>query len=176
MIDPALVRITLMTPADIPAVLTIENESHLEPWGKESFLSEMERAHSQLWTARRTRGDDAVLGYICFWIVADELQILNLAVAVRCRRQGIGRRLLHQAMLLGDAAGVRVAVLEVRKSNAAARKLYAGMGFQSVGERPDYYGVVREPAVLMELNLADYRRQSAAGNAESGRRQTPLLA
>lgn len=164
MIGTASVRITPMTPADLPAVLEIENNSHLEPWSKESFLAELECAHSHLWAARLSRGGNALAGYICFWIVAGEVQILNVAVAAKCRRQGVARLLLHQAMTVGRTAGARLAVLEVRKSNVAARELYAGAGFQVVGERPDYYGVVREPAILMELAMADYWR----GAGDSG--------
>ena len=47
------------------------------------------------------------------------------------------------------------AVLEVRLSNSAAQGLYGSLGFRAVGERPDYYGGLREHAVLMELSMAE---------------------
>lgn len=176
MVDPALVHITPMTPADLPAVLSIENHSHLEPWREEAFLAEMKRPHSHLLAARFARDGRTLLGYVCFWLVADELQILNLAVAVSCRLQGIGGLLLHRAIAIGYEARTRIAVLEVRKSNVAARRLYAGAGFRTVGERPDYYGVVREPAILMELAMEDYWRAIGSGNPKAHQTdcQSPL--
>ena len=57
--------------------------------------------------------------------MADEAEILNLAVDASQRRQGIGSRLVEEAIAECKAAGVRTIFLEVRESNEAARRLYA---------------------------------------------------
>jgi ribosomal-protein-alanine N-acetyltransferase len=93
-----------------------------------------------------------VLGYICFWLVADELQITNLAVHPEYRRRSIGWQLLLHAFQLGHAAGARLAVLEVERSNRAARALYEKLGFMVVHKRPCYYPESREDGLVMELN------------------------
>lgn len=159
--------ITPMAPEDIPAVVEIERNSNLEPWTAESFREELGRPRSVVLVARaapsRNPGEgteeDAspVVGYVCFWCVADEVQILNIAVAPTHRRMGIGGRLLHDSLQWGRKNKARFAVLEVRRSNTAARMLYERAGFRKVGERPDYYGVVKEPALLMELEMIDER-------------------
>ncbi|MGA7876576.1 MAG: GNAT family N-acetyltransferase, partial [Desulfoferrobacter sp.] len=95
-----------------------------------------------------------LLGYICFWEVADEIQILNISVHRSYRRRGIGRCLVREALLHGKRRKAKVALLEVRRNNMAARKFYASMGFKAVGERPDYYGP-GESAILMELDLVN---------------------
>jgi [ribosomal protein S18]-alanine N-acetyltransferase len=108
----------------------------------------------------RTRSRDArpgpmggPVGYICFWNVAGEVQIHNLAVHPLHRRRGIGRALLVHALKLAWGEGARKAVLEVRQGNLTARHLYESVGFEKWGERPNYYGVVKEAAVLMGMEL-----------------------
>jgi len=149
-------RITELLASDIPAVVAIEQHSNLEPWTQESFLEELLRPHSFLQVARVREGfGEVVAGFICFWLVADEIQILNVAVHEGYRRRGIGRALLLDGLHSGSQKKARKAVLEVRSSNGAAQGLYTSLGFQAVGQRPDYYGGVKEPAILMELNMTE---------------------
>jgi [ribosomal protein S18]-alanine N-acetyltransferase len=148
-------KIVAMTRDDIPAVLEIEQSSHVQPWHEAFFVEELERPQAQAHVACLMKPPQCrqVVGYVCFWLVADEVQIFNIAVHIAHRRHGIGQRLLRHALLTGHQRQARVAVLEVRRSNAAARRLYQQMDFQPVGERKDYYGGLREPAILMELEL-----------------------
>ena len=153
--DIDTLRITELLSSDIPDVVAIEQESNLEPWTQESFLEELLRPHSHLLVARiREDSGEMVAGYLCFWLVADEVQILNVAVHRAYRRQGIGRALLAHCLHFGSRKKARKAVLEVRSSNSPAQCLYCSLGFRAVGERPDYYGGLREHAVLMELIMA----------------------
>ena len=150
----AALRITDLLACDIPAVVEIEHSSNLEPWTGESFLEELLRPHSCLQVARvRVGAGEIVAGFICFWLVADEIQILNVAVKEAFRRQGIGRALMLHCLDSGLERKARKAVLEVRSSNLAAQHLYRSLGFQAVGLRPDYYGGLKEAAVLMELSM-----------------------
>jgi ribosomal-protein-alanine N-acetyltransferase len=144
-----------MTLDDIPAVMEIERSCHVQPWIENFFVEELQRSQSHAYVACRGNSDyrRRVVGYVCFWLVVDEVQIFNLAVDITHRRCGIGRALLQHALVTGYRNRARVAVLEVRRSNDAARQLYASLGFKRVGERKDYYGGLREPAVLMELEM-----------------------
>ena len=168
------VRITSMTPADIPAMMKIETSSHLEPWSHDAFLDELDRPHSRVLVAKLEEGalrghgsgplrvPGCLAGYLCYWLVADEIQILNVSVHVDCRCLGIARHLLTHAFAQEVEKGALLAVLEVRKSNAPARALYESLGFRKVGERPDYYGIVREPAITMVLDHAGICNLTAA--------------
>jgi [ribosomal protein S18]-alanine N-acetyltransferase len=148
-------EIVPMTLEDIPAVLEIERSAHVQPWPASFFVEEMQRPHSRACVARlkETTPADKVLGYICFWIVADEVQIFNLAVDTGHRRRGIGKALLLHALEVGYHHRARIAVLEVRRGNDAARRLYGSVGFQAVAERYNYYSELRESALLMELEM-----------------------
>jgi len=150
-----MLEIVAMTLDDIPAIMEIEQSSHVQPWHAAFFVEELERPQSHAYVACHTNliQRRQVVGYVCFWVVADEIQIFNIAVRIAHRRSGVGRALLCHALSVGYQHQARVAVLEVRRSNDAAQRLYSSLGFQPVGERKDYYGGLREPAVLMELEM-----------------------
>jgi [ribosomal protein S18]-alanine N-acetyltransferase len=151
-------RITELLSSDIPDVVAIEQSSNPEPWTRESFLEELLRPHSHLLVARVPAGiGTTVAGYLCFWLVADEVQILNLAVHQAYRRQGIGRALLVHCLNFGSREKTRKAILEVRSSNSAAQRLYQSLGFRAVGARAGYYGGMGEHAILMELIMGGQR-------------------
>jgi ribosomal-protein-alanine acetyltransferase len=76
-----------------------------------------------------------------------ESEILNLAVDPAFRRHGVATSLLREAM----AASPGTWFLEVRESNAAARKLYDKFGFHEVARRPGYYRDSSEDAVVMRM-------------------------
>jgi len=79
-------------------------------------------------------------GFILARAAGGEAEILTLAVAPDARRRGAGRALVRQAASHAQGLGAEALFLEVAKDNEAARKLYAGLGFASVGSRKAYYG------------------------------------
>src|SRR5881409_3939194 len=144
-----------MRPLDLDDVLSIERASFSMPWSHGAFLYEMEQ--NQVARCFVVRHGARVAGYVCLWEVADELHITNIAVHPSARRRGIGRALLGQ--LLDDARGraLRLVILEVRPSNAAARALYESFGFRVVGRRRGYYYDTGEDALVMENDLQTAR-------------------
>lgn len=87
-------------------------------------------------------------GLLLARVVADEAEILTLAVAPECRRRGLGDALVETAALHAAALGARRMFLEVGEGNAPALALYRGLGFAAAGRRPDYYGPGRHAALL----------------------------
>jgi len=71
-------------------------------------------------------------------IAAGEAEVLTLAVAPECRRQGLGAALLAEFLYTAAHRGAERAFLEVAEDNAAARALYARAGFRPVGRRRGY--------------------------------------
>ena len=94
-----------------------------------------------------------VSGLLIFRIVADEAEILNLAVEAGWRRQGIASRLIEDALAACKAAGVRTIFLEVRDSNKAARNFYVQMGFTENSRRPKYYREPLEDALVLMRSI-----------------------
>ena len=155
-------KIIPMEESDLEEVLIIEASSFSSPWTKEMFLNEFMRAPiSWCFIAKPPAGESntaghekKVLGYICFWIIGDEMQIANVAVHSSWRRRGIGRDLLSFALKFAHSRGVRLVVLEVRFSNVGAQRLYRSLGFQAIGTRRGYYQLPPEDALVMARDLA----------------------
>ncbi len=137
---------------DLPEVLAIEVVSFPHPWTGEMFENELARRDiSQVLVARLADAGTPppVAGYVCVWVVGDEVHINNVAVDVRWRRQGIATALLDAALDHGRVHGARRAFLEVRASNLGAQALYQQFGFQPAGVRKRYYDHPVEDAVIM---------------------------
>ncbi len=153
--------------SDIRQILEIENDCQPEPWTERAFLEEIGKAYSQFLVALQAAGaltsgqqPRNVAGYICFWSVAGEIQVLDIAVRRDLRRRGIGRKLIETATQAGREENAGCVTLEVRESNLEARKLYETLGFRIIGRRPNYYAITKESAILMELDIATHWEES----------------
>ena len=94
---------------------------------------------------------------IVSWIIVDEMHIATIATHPDFRRQGIGERILRDALQDGMDAGAHLAFLEVRASNEAAQAMYRKFGFTVNGRRPRYYRDNGEDAILMTLEPLEVR-------------------
>jgi ribosomal-protein-alanine N-acetyltransferase len=149
-----------MQETDLDAVLTIERASFPSPWSKALFQQELENAISRCLVVERAElvSQGELVAYVCFWVVHDEIHIMNLATAPRHRRKGIARMLLGRALQSGrKKSDARRALLEVRRSNAAAKSLYHALGFRVVGTRRGYYQDTGEDALVMSLEVEGWR-------------------
>lgn len=134
---------------DLPAVLDIERASFPLPWQEAFFLAELRNPRSLFLVAVQ---EGQVIGYLCCWLVADEVQILRVAVHPANRQQRIGKALLLATLAEARQEGARSASLEVRKSNLPALAFYLGLGFREVATRQRYYEN-GEDALLLVCDL-----------------------
>ena len=136
-----------LSPLHLPDIIRIERASFSDAWSENMFL---ELLANPLTRGFAAENNGEVLGYILFYDLAPEIQILNLAVKPSARGQNTGSRLLKSAL---DCADISVATLEVRESNAAAINLYIKFGFKTDGVRKNYYSNPTENAVLMSWEI-----------------------
>jgi ribosomal-protein-alanine N-acetyltransferase len=148
----------LPVPADLEAVDAIAQVSFSELGF--SAEKELERPWARVWVARErpsASGGGAVstapLAFLVGWHVADEIHILNVATAPAARRRGLGTALMGVALEYAAQNRVRLLLLEVRASNADARRLYQKLGFVVTGVRAAYYADNGEDAIEMMLTL-----------------------
>lgn len=138
---------------DLPQIIEIERLSFDNPWSRDSFLRELSLPFSRTTVAIITNGTrEAIVGYLCRWLVADECHILNVAVHPDARRARIAARLMEHAIGEAKREKARFVTLEVRRSNVAARSLYRKLNFEERRLRRNYYGS-GEDAIVMELRL-----------------------
>lgn len=131
----------------------IERSVFADPWSANNFAECVSTGVLFL----VADADGAVAGYVVARSARDEGEILNLGVAGAHRRRGIGRGLVERALALLEQRGVQAVYLEVRESNAVARKLYRSLGFAEVGRRGRYYSHPVEDAVILRAALTRAR-------------------
>ena len=78
------------------------------------------------------------VGFSLFRTVADESELLLLAVLPNFRRQGVGTQLLDDFLERSRNDGVARVHLEVRDGNPAVA-MYRASGFLPIGRRRNYY-------------------------------------
>lgn len=133
----------------IPQIVGIENQSFQEPWSKDGFRDILSNP------SFRNLGifsDRVLAGYIFFYLVMDELHVMNVAIDPSYRQKGLGAKLMEKVHEMGRGFGAKLAYLEVRETNDAAQKLYASLGYQRQGRRINYYAN-QEDALLMFKDL-----------------------
>jgi len=135
-----------MKTSHIPAVAQLEIENFTLPWSENALQSELSNPLS-LWLV--ALDEDKVVGYVGAQIVPDEADMMNLAVEEKYRRNGIGKALVKQLLKRLQERAVRSLTLEVRVSNLPAVSLYEGLGFKTVGRRPNYYQKPKEDAFIL---------------------------
>lgn len=136
-----------MTLADLDAVADLEKAIFPHPWSRLDFEQELTRNVAARYLVAEVEG--TVVGYAGAWVILDESHITNIALDEAWRGKHIGRKLTEGLMQYISNLGAAYATLEVRKSNIVAQKLYASVGFVSVGVRKRYYEDNREDALLM---------------------------
>lgn len=136
---------------DFDAILTIAQDSpEASNWTRDSY-EEFLRQTGTLALVWDDSGTTA--GFLIGRVVADQAEILNLAVRKDRRRRGGATGLLASALQAFRECGAHWVYLEVRHSNAAAIAFYAKHGFEISGLRRAYYSVPLEDAVTMKKEL-----------------------
>ncbi len=90
--------------------------------------------------------EEGPAGFLLGRALAGEAELLTLAVDPRARRRGTGAALVAEFLSEALHRHATRAFLEVAETNAAARALYARMGFGQVGRRRGYFAAPGQPA------------------------------
>lgn len=146
------VTIRPATAADVAAIAQIEKQCFSDPWSEESFRSLVEGAHALFLVA--ISPDGRVVGYTASIDVREDAELLNVAVNLDWRRQGIGALLLDSIIAALLEKQVKTLYLEVRESNVAALALYKSREFRELSLRRNYYRRPVENALVLSLDLA----------------------
>ena len=133
------VRIESATSDSIDGVMSVMEEAFGkrfgEAWTRSQLAGILPMGGVSLMLARE--GGETV-GFSLVRAVADEAELLLIAVAPGHHRRGIGRRLLDDFMERARNDGIARVHLEVREGNPAVA-MYRTVGFSPVGRRRNYY-------------------------------------
>lgn len=147
------ISIRNMKITDLPQVMKIDSRSFPSPWTKEIYEQELLKndfAHYFVIVH-----EDEIIGYVGLWIVFDDAQITNIAIAPEYRGKGIGEKLFAFALTYAFQRGAQKLSLEVRPSNHVAKNMYKKFGLKKGGIRKNYYPDNGEDAIVMWVKLTD---------------------
>lgn len=137
---------------DLNGVLEVEGESFTNPWTRDMYTWELQnRSMCHIYVVRTP--ECAVAGFCAFWLVSDDIHINNVALRPAYRNRGLGTALMRHVMTEARRLGAMRATLEVRASNAGARRLYERLGFYVAGSRRNYYTNPVEDALILWAEL-----------------------
>ena len=143
------VTVTEMKESDLEEVLEIEKKSFADPWSRRLFKETLSFPHSFNFVLRGATG--TLLGYVNFYLIAEEAHMLNLAMHPDYRKKGLASKLLDHVIQLLKGRNAAHFFLEVRESNQDAIDLYTKFGFEMIGRRKRYYTKTNEDALVMHL-------------------------
>ena len=130
--------LSALEPATAKRLADLHAQAFDAPWSVEAFADLLEQAG-----VFATATDN---GFILIRVVADEAEILTLAVEPHDRQRGLGRALVEHGAVEATQRGAVRLFLEVAEDNAAARALYARTDFVEAGRRVGYYARADGPA------------------------------
>jgi len=122
-------------------------------WTREQFLLGLEGGAFKIIGIRL---NGVLAGYMAFSLIADEMEILNLAVHPEYRRQGLGEALLSRSLEMCEANGTTKSFLDVKVSNDPALALYQKFGYKKIGVRKKYYPDTKEDALLFRYDFPQH--------------------
>ena len=93
-----------------------------------------------------------ILGFAGILINIDIVEIMNIVVRKKFRRQGIGKKLLEELIKFAKNTNLEFMNLEVNSKNQPAIELYQKFGFKQIGIRKKYYNMV-DDAIIMQKEL-----------------------
>jgi ribosomal-protein-alanine N-acetyltransferase len=137
---PATVTLEAGSSRDLDSVIEVMNaafdDRFGEAWTRSQCAGILPLPGVRLVLART--GEGASVGFSLLRVVADEAELLLLAVSPQFRRRGIGRKLLDHFLESAHEAGAGRVHLEVRDGNPAVA-MYRAAGFSTAGRRRKYY-------------------------------------
>jgi ribosomal-protein-alanine N-acetyltransferase len=140
--------------ADLDRVAELERRIFPDPWSRGAFEEALGLGATGAFAVDDESGQ--VVGYGVCRLLADQGEILNLAVSPERRGQGLGSALLSAMLDWLRRCGAVEVFLEVRSSNREAIAVYQRFGFLERGLRKAYYRHPLEDALSMGLDLAGW--------------------
>ena len=132
--------------------MEIEAHANPTPWSKQTFEKILELRSLSFVIIQNS----VLIGFCIANKVLDECHLQNISVIENMRRQGVGDFMLDILIKRMKLAQLKVALLEVRRSNKTAQDFYRKNGFDELSVRKDYYQAKngREDAIIMRLEVS----------------------
>ena len=92
--------------------------------------------------------DQIVVGFVIFYHVKDEIEIIKIGIMKSCQRKNYGSLIINKIKKLNN---IRKIFLEVSTENTQAINFYLKNGFKKIGIRKAYYKVNKQRIDALRL-------------------------
>ncbi|MCJ2163836.1 MULTISPECIES: ribosomal protein S18-alanine N-acetyltransferase [unclassified Pseudodesulfovibrio] len=144
--------VVLLDESDVQELIDLEGLCFDYHWTQEQFLLGLKNKAFRVLGIRR---GEALVGYMAFSLIVDEMEILNLAVHPEYRRQGLAEVLLGKCFEMCVSCNIKKSFLDVKRSNDPALALYRKFGYKRIGVRKNYYPDTKEDALLFRYDFSE---------------------
>lgn len=133
---------------DMPQVLSCERESFEFPWSDDDFLRCLRQRNCIGMVAEH---EERVVGFMIYELHKTWVHLINMAVATRFRRQGVGTQMVAKLVFKLCVQRRNQIQLEVRETNIVAQLFFRTNGFRAISVLKNFYDDTPEDAYLMQL-------------------------
>ena len=142
--------ISKMQDEDIEEALLTEQSHNIHILSKNILKEDIKNKNYNYLAAKNN--DGKIIGYIGISYVLDSADIISIVVHKDYTQKGIATLLLQEIFAFTKENNIQKIMLEVRKSNIPAQKLYEKHGFKQIAIRNNYYDNT-EDALIYEKEL-----------------------
>ncbi len=139
-------KLRFASESDAEILEAVHAKAFSEPWSAVDIARLMQILGGFALIAEDTAEPAGVVGFILARTMADDAEILTLAVAPWSRRKGVATELIEAAAVEAQKRRAATLFLEVAADNASALALYDRAGFERAGLRKAYYTRAGGPA------------------------------
>ena len=126
-----MIKINPIQKCDYFKILQIEQNLFKNTMTKKELYNFSSQSSVRIWKIE----EDKITGYMSFYQVIDEVEIIKIGVIKSCQRKGYGSNLIKELKKLD----IKKIFLEVSSENVHAINFYLKNGFQEIGLRKMYY-------------------------------------
>ena len=142
--------ISKMQDEDVEEALLTEQSHNIHILSKNILKEDIKNKNYNYLVAKNN--DGKIIGYIGISYVLDSADIISIVVHKEYTQKGIATLLLQEIFEFAKENNIQKIMLEVRRSNIPAQKLYEKHGFKQIAIRNNYYDNT-EDALIYEKEL-----------------------
>ena len=126
-----MINVSPCKKSDYDVISQIEKSIFRDPISRNGLKSYENHASHIIWKIEKIK----IIGYVCFFHVRDEIEIIKICIVKSQQRKNYGSILINEIKKLN----IKKIFLEVSIENVSAINFYLKNGFQKIGVRKGYY-------------------------------------
>ena len=139
-----MINIKEVKKGDLLKLIEINKDIFDNSASKNDFENYLKEDTIKIWKISTQK----IIGFVIFYHVRDEIEIIQIGIMESCRRKNYGSLLINKIKKLKD---IRKIFLEVSVENTQAINFYLKNGFKKIGIRKAYYKIYKQRIDALRL-------------------------